>query len=132
VLKQGTGENWGGEANATKTAAPVTPNEQNKPIVDFVFYAQNWAEDIALVWAMGFEVNDDNKPAPENIPMNNEPLLRLGDGVHKGQEWGWDWINQQATLGGAMYNGPSFTGGWTPQQKSSLRSSSTSSPSNSS
>ncbi len=66
---------------------------------------------------MGFEVNDKIEPAPKNIPMNDEPLFRLGDGLHKGQEWGWDGINQQATLGGAMYNGPSFTDGWTPQKK---------------
>jgi len=63
VLEQGTGEIWGGgdEPEATIAAAP---NEQDEPIADFVFNAQNRAEDIALVWAMGFEVDDDNKPAP--------------------------------------------------------------------
>jgi hypothetical protein len=99
VLEQGTGKIWGGEPEATMATAPVTPNEQNEPIVDFVFNAQNRAEDIALVRAMGFEVNDDNEPAPENIPLNGAPLFRLGEGLHKGQEWGWDRIDQQATLG---------------------------------
>jgi hypothetical protein len=70
----------GGEPDATTAAAPVNPNEQSEPIGDFVFNAQNRAEDIALVLAMGFEVDDDNKPAPENIPTNNEPLFRLGVG----------------------------------------------------
>jgi hypothetical protein len=43
-----------------------------------------------------------------------------GGGLHEGQEWGWDGIDQRATLGGAMYNGPSFADGWTPQRKTFL------------
>ena len=53
VIEQGTGEIWGGEPDATATtadaAAPVAPNEQNESIADFIFNAQNRAEDIALV-----------------------------------------------------------------------------------
>jgi hypothetical protein len=52
--------------------------------------------------------------------MNDEALFRLGGGLHEGQEWGWDRINQQATLGGAMYNGPSFADGWTSQRTTFL------------
>jgi hypothetical protein len=117
VLEQGTGEIWGGEPEATTAAAPVILNEGNEPIADFIFNAQNRAEDIALVWAMGFEVDDYNEPAPENIPVADAPLFRLGGGLHEGQEWGWDGIDQWAPLGGAMYNEPSFTDGWTPQRK---------------
>ena len=106
MLEQGTGEIWGEEPEATTAAAPVVPNEVNEPIADFIFNAQNRAEDIALVRAMGFEVDDDNEPAPENIPVADAPLFRLGGGLHEGQEWGWDGIDQRATLGGAMYNGP--------------------------
>jgi len=120
VLEQGTGEIWGGEPEATTAAAPVVPNEANEPIADFIFNAQNRAEDIALVRAMGFEVDDDNEPAPENIPVADAPLFRLGGGLHEGQEWGWDGIDQRAMLGGAMYNGPSFADGWTPQRKTFL------------
>ncbi len=65
VLEQGTGKIWGGEPGATTAAAPVIPNEANEPIADFIFNAQNRAENIALVWAMGFEVDEDNEPAPE-------------------------------------------------------------------
>ncbi len=64
---------------------PVTPNKANEPI-DFVFNARNRAEDIALVRAMGFEVDDDNGPAPQNIPTPHTPLFRLGGGLHKGQK----------------------------------------------
>ncbi len=108
VLEQGTSKIWGGEPEAMMAAAPVTLNKQDEPIADFVFNAQNWAEDIALVRAMGFEVNNDNKSAPKNIPQPDQPLFCLGGGLHEGQEWEWDGIDQRATLGGAMYNGPSF------------------------
>ena len=123
VIEQGTGEIWGGEPDATATtadaAAPVTPNEQNESIADFIFNAQNRAEDIALVRAMGFEVDDDNEPAPENIPAPDAPLLE-GGALREGQEWGWDGFDQRAQLGGAMYNGPSFADGWTPKRKTFL------------
>ncbi len=66
-------------------ADPVTLNEANEPIVDFVFNAQHWAEDIALVWATSFEVDDDNEPTPENIPMPDTPLLSLGEVSTKGR-----------------------------------------------
>jgi hypothetical protein len=87
VLEQGTGEIWGGEPEATTAAAPVIPNEANKPIADFVFNAQNRAEDIAL-----FEVDDDNEPAPENIPAPDAALFRLGGGSQQraGVGMGWD------------------------------------------
>ena len=78
VLEQGTGKIWGGEPERTMAAAPVTLNKQDEPITDFVFNSQNRAKDIALAWAMGFEVNDDNKPAPENIPQPDQPLFCLG------------------------------------------------------
>jgi hypothetical protein len=122
VIEQGIGEMWGGEPEATATtatAAPVTPTEQNVPITDFIFNAQNRAEDIALVQAMGLEVDDNNEPAPENIPAPNAPLLDLG-ALCKGQEWGWDGFDQWALLGGAMYNSPLFADGWTPKRKTFL------------
>ena len=63
VLEQGTGEIWGGEEpEATTVAAPVVPNEANEPIADFIFNVQNRAEDIALVQAMGFEVDETTNP----------------------------------------------------------------------
>jgi hypothetical protein len=43
-------------------AAPVIPNDQNEQIADFVLNAQNRAEDIALVRAMGFEVDETTNP----------------------------------------------------------------------
>ena len=122
VLEAGTGEMWGGEPEATATTAagaPVTPTEQNEPIADFIFNAQNRAEDIALVRAMGFEVDDDNEPAPENVPAPDAPPVEMG-ALREGQDWGWDGFDQRASLGGAMYNGPSFADGWSPKRKTFL------------
>ena len=48
-------------------------DERGEDIADFVFNAQNRAEDIALIPNMGFEVGDDNEPAPENVPADNAP-----------------------------------------------------------
>ncbi len=67
---------------------------------------------------MGFEVDSNNKPAPEKIPTVDGPHPAPG-GLYEGLEWGWDGINQTLKLRGAIYNGPLFTK-WTPQQKTFL------------
>eukprot|EP00956_Cyclotella_meneghiniana_P004736 scaffold5837_cov76-Cyclotella_meneghiniana.AAC.4 len=35
----------------------------------------NCREDIELVQGQGLDVDDDNEPAPENVPERNTPLL---------------------------------------------------------
>ena len=86
-------------------------------IADFVFNAQNRAEDIALVRDMGFEVDDDNEPAPENVPAVDAPPVN-GGSLLEGQKWGWDGIDRRAMLQGSMYNGPTFTNDWSPNGNS--------------
>jgi hypothetical protein len=72
-------------------AVPATVPKRDELIGDSIFFAQNRAEDIARVRAEGFEVDDDNEPAPENIPVADAPMFtRLGGGLFEGQEWGWD------------------------------------------
>ena len=104
--------------DAAPAEAPATAyiDERGEDIADFVFNAQNRAEDIALVRNMGFEVDDDNDPAPENVPDANAPPVN-GGVLLEGQEWGWDGIDRRAMLQGAMYNGPSFTNDWSPKGK---------------
>ena len=58
---------------------------------------------------------------PPRTSQRLTSLYLVWGGLHEGQEWGWDGIDQRATLGGAMYNGPSFAEGWTPQQKTFLK-----------
>ena len=98
--------------NAATTEAPAAAavyiDERGEDIADFVFNAQNRAEDIALVRNLGFEVDDDNEPAPENVPEAGAPPVN-GGALLEGQEWGWDGIDRRAMLQGSMYNGPRFT-----------------------
>ncbi len=62
----------------------VAIDKDYEEIANFVFNAQNWLEDITLVWDMGFMVNDNNKPAPEIIPADGAPPVNGGT-LFKGQ-----------------------------------------------
>jgi hypothetical protein len=105
------------EAAAPAEAPAVYIDKRGEDIADFVFNAQNRAEDIALVRNMGFEVDDNNKPAPENIPADDAPPVNGGALLLEGQEWGWDNIDRRAMLQRSMFNGPSFTNDWFPKGK---------------
>jgi hypothetical protein len=107
---------WEDAAPAEAPAATVAINKDGEEIADFVFNAQNWAEDIALVRGMGFMVNNDNKPAPENVPADSTPPVN-GEALLEGQKWGWDGIDCRAILQGLMYNGPTFANEWSPNGK---------------
>ncbi len=76
---------------------------------------------------MVFKVDDDNTPAPENVPADDAPPVN-GGALLEGQEWGWDGIDRHAILQGWMYNGPTFTNDWSPMAIPSLKYSSTASP----
>ncbi len=54
---------------------------------------ENPSQDIALVQNQGLEVDDDNEPAPENIPENSQVLVTTN--LYPGQTWGWDGIDQK-------------------------------------
>jgi hypothetical protein len=109
---------WEVAAPAEAPAATVAIDEDGEEIADFVFNAQNWAEDIALVQDMGFMVDEDNKPAPETVPADGAPPVN-GEALFEGQKWGWDSIDHQAILllQGLMYNGPMFANEWSPNGK---------------
>ena len=68
---------------------------------------------------MGFEVDDDNEPAPDNVPMLfGAPAPVNGGDLFEWQTWGWDGIDHQAILQCLMYNGPMFANEWSPNEKS--------------
>jgi hypothetical protein len=108
---------WEDAAPAKAAAAAVYINEWGDEIADFVFNAQKRVEYIALVRNMGFEVDDNNEPAPENVPAGNAPPVN-GGALLEVQEWGWDGIDRRAMLQGLMYNGSTFTNDWSPNGKS--------------
>jgi hypothetical protein len=104
--------------------APIVPNlppvvDTNNIINNNIFTAQKRAEDIARVHNKGFEVDDDNHPAPENVPGLFDAPLIVDSGLFEGQSWGWDGIDHRQTAGGG-YNKPSFCQGFTPIGKTYL------------
>ena len=65
-----------------------------------VLNARNTAEDIMYVRGLGLTVDDDNAPAPENIPNsttpNDEPLP---SGLKESQSFGWDGFDDRKKNG---------------------------------
>ncbi len=107
---------WEDAAPAKAPATTVAIDEDGEEIADFVFNAQNRADDIALVWDMGFMVDDDKELAPKNVPADGAPPVN-GEALFEGQKWGWEGINCRAILQGRMYNGPTFANEWSPNGK---------------
>ena len=110
-------------ANVTETTAPTLPPvvATHNTIDDNIYFAKNRAEDIARVRNKGFEVDDDNDPAPEKIPAPAEvPPVVINGGLYEGQTWGWDGIDRHHTAGG-RYNEPSLQQGWAPIGKTYLQ-----------
>jgi len=110
-------EELGIHCPATK-AEQDSPSEQEEQngIDSSVFNAGNRREDIEFVRAQGLEVDNDNEPAPENIPVcntNNSVLFT-------GQSWGFDGVDQRVATG-ATDQMPTFHGGWNPIGKSLLQ-----------
>ena len=84
--------------------APIVPNlppivDVGTTIGDNIFFAQNRTEDIARVRNEGFAVDDDNEPAPKNVPGLFTPPVDDA-GLFEGQSWGWDGIDRRQTAGG--------------------------------
>ena len=74
---------------------PVQDIESN------IFHAGNCAEDIAMVRNQGLMVDDDNEPAPENIPVPGTVE------VDNGGTWGWDGTCKRK-ITGAVNHRPSI------------------------
>jgi hypothetical protein len=91
-------------------ATPVEPDAERE-IDPSIFNATDTLEDIARVRAEGFEVDDDNEALPENRPALDAPPIEVSaDGLLRGQEWGWDGLDQRVLKGGG-YEDPSFKNG---------------------
>ena len=116
VLQEGhPGNYWGDVPNVPFELSPALQGPVDARDNDFdddVFFARNNSEDIARIRAEGFEVDDDNDPALENVPQlwDNAPLL-TDAGLYEGQTWGWNGIDRRATEGG-NYNGPTLSNGY--------------------
>ena len=87
--------------------APIVPDlppivAATQTIGDNIFFAQNHVEDITRVRAEGFEVDDDNDPAPENVPGLFDVPPVVNGGLFEGQSWGWDGIDHRQMTGGGI------------------------------
>ncbi len=49
-----------------------------------------------MMKSQGLEVDNDNEPAPENIPATGEIPLTMN--LYPGQSWGWDENNQRGVV----------------------------------
>ncbi len=74
------------------------------------------AEDIASVRNQGLQVDDDNQPSPENIPIN-ENEIPLTTNLYLGRKWGWEVINQHEVAIQTNIDA-AFENGWSPSGKS--------------
>ena len=80
-------------------AAAGAPSADTRVEIDLgVFQARNNAEDIANVRAQGLDVDDDNDPAPENIPEASAPPPIA---PYPGQTWGWSGVDNRYATGAA-------------------------------
>jgi hypothetical protein len=111
---------WSTPLEADGTPAPAVTDDEGQEINSDVFNANDRMDDIARIRAEGFEVDDDNKALPENVPVAGTPPVEVSqDGLYQGQSWGWDGIDKRAVVGGG-YKEPLFTKGWSPHNKTYL------------
>ena len=76
-------------ATAANTGADGNTGEDRQEIPDGLTASlRATSDDIALMRGMGFDVDDDNDPAPENVPGDNQQEAS-DDGLYEGQSWGW-------------------------------------------
>lgn len=79
--------------NPSETAVDTTEEEQD-PASNI---CRDLAEDIALIRNQGYDVDDDNKPAPENVP-NADATFNFG--LYPDQQWGESmFVNPMANTG---------------------------------
>ena len=77
------------------------------------------AEDIALIRNLGFEVDDDNMRAEENILDPDTPIPDENEGLYPSQIWAWRGIDQRRISTPSDVQ-PGFHHGWSPCGKSFL------------
>ena len=96
VLKEGSRVDF--FADATSDSAPpveaqVNLNESESDLLPDGFeHLRGTSEDIAIMTDMGFDVDDDNLPAPENVPDPSAQQSASTNGLFDGQSWGWNGI----------------------------------------
>ena len=92
VTSPGSEDNYFAPVAPTPADLPVwhgDGTDNSNEINDDIYHARNNAEDIANVRAKGFLVDNNNDPAPKNIPCATTATVKE-NGLPLDQEWGWD------------------------------------------
>ena len=90
------------DSMAKDVAAEDAMTEDGKSVLPKEL-SRNRSEDIAIMRAMGADVDDDNHPAKENItaPGTNTTTSATGarnNGFLEGQDWGWSGIDNRKKI----------------------------------
>ncbi len=85
-------------AGTSGVCSNVADNDEgwNKIPLDVFHPVGNHAENTTLVRNQGLQVDDDNKPAPKNIP--GQGGLPLTTNLHPGQTLGWDGMDHRQVI----------------------------------
>ena len=67
-------------------------------VQDQLLHLQGTDEDVEMVIGMGFDVDDDDMPAPENVPTAEQQRKARADTLYEGQSWGWDGFCERKKL----------------------------------
>ena len=65
--------------------------EEQDEIEERLFHFGNRSEDIALVRAMGLDVDNDNDPLDDNVPQNIPQNNQQGNDPDQHEQIGWGW-----------------------------------------
>mgnify|MGYP006152990201 FL=1 len=76
------------------------------------------AEDIRTVLAQGLAVDDDNAPAPENMPETTQTPRDESSGLFEGQRFSWNGVCQRKLMTNQKLP-PGFNN-WRPGSKTSF------------
>ena len=84
VTHEGHGDRiWSMPLQVDGTPAPAITDNEGQEINTDVFNANDRTDDIAHIRAEGFEVNNDNKAFPENVPVAGAPPVKVNqDGLY--------------------------------------------------
>ena len=72
--------------------------QEGEALSEVVFQSSGQAEDVALIRSLGLDVDDDNMPAPENIPEQASTTGRRNDSSNVEEGWGWNGIDHRKQI----------------------------------
>ena len=116
VLKEGAAVDFFPDTDGRGTAevevvADSDEVEEGIILPDGYEFLQGNAEDLAMMEGMGFDVDDDNRPAPENVPGADDQVGGHSEnGLYDGQSWGWSGICNRRSDASCSNTGPRLRG----------------------